>query len=491
MPATRAHRTPGLLASICALSCFLLPGPTSGGDAVLATPPPLLSIAASAAREQAAGRRLALPLELTTQWGAQSAARWVNRRDARLLVVAGPADAQADEQLCVAPREFLRFAGLDEPSKPDAVARTATAEVVGAGSALLGRRGPGSYWAQACFALEFDDVSVGRQCDCVSPHGAPVHVTVPDGPLRPPQSAGSPRRVFVVTGASRGIGFEVARKLLVADDNDVVVITATTGAAAADAAERLAEAASLPDVPEDSDTRLVAAVLDLANVLSLEAFVAELKAGVGRVDVLINNAAVLKREWDEVSLFESVGTNAYGPARLAFELARQGLMGTSGGIPCEINGEVVDSGVGASHLLCPVNASVINVSSDLGRRNQFSQEALDVVAGVTEPLGYMSHVNWRAMQGAMDATGFAPAYKVSKLCMNGATRLLARMLAPLGVAVNAVHPGWVKTRMGGDNAPLKPEEGAANVLRAPMLRETVDDRRTGMFFDSDGKPFAW
>lgn len=83
--------------------------------------------------------------------------------------------------------------------------------------------------------------------------------------------------------------------------------------------------------------------------------------------------------------------------------------------------------------------------------------------------------------------GGTPAYSVSKTALNALTRLLAGELRPDGILVNSVCPGWVRTDMGGSNAPRSVEEGAASVVWAATL---PDDGPTGGFF-RDGKELPW
>ena len=86
------------------------------------------------------------------------------------------------------------------------------------------------------------------------------------------------------------------------------------------------------------------------------------------------------------------------------------------------------------------------------------------------------------------ATGLGgpAAYSVSKAALNALTVCLARELPP-GVKVNAASPGWVRTRMGGDEAPRTVEEGARGIVELALL---PDDGPSGGFF-RDMEPVAW
>ena len=80
------------------------------------------------------------------------------------------------------------------------------------------------------------------------------------------------------------------------------------------------------------------------------------------------------------------------------------------------------------------------------------------------------------------------AYRASKSALNKTMQGLAEDLRSEGIAVLVVHPGWVRTEMGGPNAELEPAESAAGLARL------IDDLRletTGRFLDWNGKPRAW
>lgn len=230
------------------------------------------------------------------------------------------------------------------------------------------------------------------------------------------------RGIALVTGANRGIGREVVR--LLARDG----FTAILGARDPDKGE--AAAAELRGQDLEVEFRRV----DVADAQSVKALGEALASDLGRLDVLVNNAAVHYDTWqrgveaDLDVVREALETNVLGAWRTAQAC-----------VPL---------------LRRSPHGRLVNVSSGAGS-----------LAGM----------------GAG-----APAYSVSKAALNAMTRILAAELRDDGVLVNAVCPGWVATDMGGAGGrPV--EDGAASVIWAVTLS---DDGPTGGFF-RDGRPLEW
>jgi len=176
--------------------------------------------------------------------------------------------------------------------------------------------------------------------------------------------------------------------------------------------------------------------LDVTKDEEIEAARAEVEERYGRLDALINNAGVLLDEGVkglEVSreaMQKTFEVNVFGALRVAQAFVPLMLRRNYG--------------------------RIVNVSSVMGSLSQ---------AGP----GYL-------------------AYRSSKAALNMVTRVLAAELRGTGILVNSVHPGWVRTRMGGPQAPLTPEEGARALVWAATL---PDDGPTGGFFEDEGKPIPW
>jgi NAD(P)-dependent dehydrogenase (short-subunit alcohol dehydrogenase family) len=230
------------------------------------------------------------------------------------------------------------------------------------------------------------------------------------------------RRIAVVTGANRGIGLELVRQL--ARDGHTAILGAR------DLDKGTAAAAPLLDMGLDVEARR----LDVADPDGVREFAAALERDHGRLDVLINNAAIhydtgqrgVDADLDVVR--EALETNVLGAWRT-----------TQACLPL---------------LRRSRSARVVNVSSGAG--------------------------------ALTDMGGGTPAYRVSKTALNALTRILAAELRGEGILVNSVCPGWVATDMGGAGGrPV--EQGAASVMWAVRLG---DDGPTGGFF-RDGRSIDW
>lgn len=87
-----------------------------------------------------------------------------------------------------------------------------------------------------------------------------------------------------------------------------------------------------------------------------------------------------------------------------------------------------------------------------------------------------------------NSSGGSWAYRMSKAALNMAVRNLAHELGPEGFVAIAVHPGWVKTRMGGAAAPLELEPATREVLRIALAADPDDN---GAFLGPGGTRLPW
>lgn len=99
-------------------------------------------------------------------------------------------------------------------------------------------------------------------------------------------------------------------------------------------------------------------------------------------------------------------------------------------------------------------------------------------------------VNISSILGSIDANkegGFYP-YRASKAALNACTKSMAIDLRTDNIHALSLHPGWVKTDMGGSNAPLKVEQSCSNMVQ---LMENLEVNQSGKFLQHDGKELPW
>ena len=92
------------------------------------------------------------------------------------------------------------------------------------------------------------------------------------------------------------------------------------------------------------------------------------------------------------------------------------------------------------------------------------------------------------MGSIADMGGSYIAYRTSKAAVNAAARVMALALRPKGIALLNLHPGWVRTDMGGPDAPLSPEQSVRGMRK---VIENMSLKQSGQFFAFDGQPIAW
>jgi NAD(P)-dependent dehydrogenase (short-subunit alcohol dehydrogenase family) len=208
------------------------------------------------------------------------------------------------------------------------------------------------------------------------------------------------RKVAMVTGGNKGIGYEICRQL--GRHGMKVILTARDEQRGREAVSQLKS--------EGHDVIFVQ--LDVLDEKSIAKAAVYVEKSVGSLDILINNAGIhlkpdssgLDPDIDEIR--RTMDTNVYGPLRVC-------------------------------HAFVPImrkskGGQIINVTSRKG-----------------------------ALHGM---GGGEPGYRISKAALNAVTRILAAELAGTGILVNCVSPGHVRTDLGGPDAPQSVEEGADTVV---------------------------
>lgn len=230
----------------------------------------------------------------------------------------------------------------------------------------------------------------------------------------------------MITGANKGIGKEIARQL--GEQGITVVLGART----------LAKAQSAVDELKAAGIDAHAVELEVTNAKHISALPGFFQNKFGRLDILVNNAGVLYDFDGDVTVDtfrRTYETNVFGPfaiTKALLPLLKQSPAGR-----------------------------IVNHSSILGSLQMISSGAGGSFA--------------------------VPAYTSSKAALNMLTVVQALELKDTNVKVNAAHPGWVKTAVGGENAPLDVTEGAKTAVELALL---PDSGPTGGYFHA-GKPLPW
>jgi NAD(P)-dependent dehydrogenase (short-subunit alcohol dehydrogenase family) len=230
-------------------------------------------------------------------------------------------------------------------------------------------------------------------------------------------------KTAIVTGANRGIGLEIARQLA---KEGIRVVMGSRDPLKGERACASLKAGELA----------VSHQLDVCDTRSVRRFVDFVEKEFGAPAILVNNAGTYPESTEarlvdvKTSVWrETIETNLLGAVRLCRDV-----------VPL---------------MQRVAYGRIVNISSGLGQLSQMG-------AG-------------------------SPAYRVSKAALNALTVTLAAEVKGQGILVNSMSPGWVRTDMGGDQAPRSVEEGAETAVWLALLPSTGP---TGKFF-RDRKPIPW
>lgn len=238
------------------------------------------------------------------------------------------------------------------------------------------------------------------------------------------------KKVAVITGANRGIGFEICRQL--AQKDFQVILTSRDEQRGRAACQKL-QGEGLTVQFHQLD------VSDSASVNELREFI---EKKYERCDVLVNNAGVFPdstnasaNDWPSIfdtpieTMRTAMETNVYGPM-----------------------------------LLCQAFAPSM-------KKNNYGR-----IVNLSSGMGQLTHMG-----------GHCPAYRVSKTSINALTRIVSEETLEQNILVNSMCPGWVKTDMGGPGATRELSEGADTAV---WLATLPDNGPRGRFF-RDRKEFEW
>ncbi len=240
------------------------------------------------------------------------------------------------------------------------------------------------------------------------------------------------QKIALITGANKGIGFETARQL--GEQGVKILLGSRDPGRGTEAAAKL----------QKDGLDVEAITIDVTNSDSIQTAAAKVAQKYGKLDILVNNAGI-----------GTFGTSASEETeeewRRVFDTNVFGLVNTT-------------------QAFLP-----LLMKSDAGRIVQLTSilGSLTLASDPNSPIG--------------GGTGHGAAYGASKSAVNMYTVHLARELEKTSIKVNAAHPGWVKTELGGDGAMMEIVDGAKTSVQLALL---PNDGPTGGFFHL-GQTLPW
>jgi NAD(P)-dependent dehydrogenase (short-subunit alcohol dehydrogenase family) len=235
------------------------------------------------------------------------------------------------------------------------------------------------------------------------------------------------KRGVLVTGADAGLGLSLVKRFLKAD------FAVFAGVYRSDA--------ELHILASEYGDALALIPLDVADMESVRAAARRVAERTNTLDIVINNAGIHlvknpsqsleQLDFENQQFQQTMNVNAFGPLRVIQQF--QPLMENS------------------------EQKLIINISSEAGsiadcrRENQF-------------------------------------AYCMSKAALNMQSKILQNYLQPRGFKVLAVHPGWMRTNMGGPHATISPDDSAGGIFQLALKEWKADDP---IYVNYQGDPLPW
>ncbi|MCB0196336.1 MAG: SDR family NAD(P)-dependent oxidoreductase [Anaerolineae bacterium] len=248
------------------------------------------------------------------------------------------------------------------------------------------------------------------------------------------------KRVALVTGANQGVGFQVAKELVA---NGLTVFVGSRNFERGEAAAKAI------------GPRAIALQLDVTDQASISAAAERIREAFGRLDLLVQNAAISNTRKGDLPLQEYAQITL--PSNVSLDEVRAVWETNVFGV------------LAVYQAMLPLlressDARIVNVSSGVG--------SLTANADPTFPYRQM----------------YSPVYPASKTALNGITLAMMIELESTGIKVNLISPGFTKTNLNGYEGTESVEDGSREVVRVALLGQ---DAPTGIFTRWENTTIPW
>ena len=267
-------------------------------------------------------------------------------------------------------------------------------------------------------------------------------------------------KIVLVTGGNRGIGLEICRQL------DGLGHTVILGSRDLEKGQEAAGSFS---------ENVIVKQLDVTNEESIRNLSEFVKTNFGKLDVLINNAGIgTNHESHENSVLTGIKRNIKANFHVVWRMLKTVA-------PVFKKAGIVSSGKGAK------NVSLAGVRNIMEVNFYGPWQMIQVFIPLLVKSEEGRIINMSSGLGELKSlSGDYPGYSISKSSLNALTIMISNELKSTGIKVNAMCPGWVRTDMGGPDAPRHVSQGADTAVWLATEKEIS----TGKFF-RDRKEISW
>lgn len=278
----------------------------------------------------------------------------------------------------------------------------------------------------------------------------------------------SSTKLIAITGANRGIGKVLVKRLIEHPDQPRILFTSRNLNLGKETCDELFKNYKI------TSDRLIYHQLDINSKQSVETFVDYLKKQQAKIDILVNNAGTTdRRDWEmdwvmpPETVTDILNTNFFSTVSLTEALLE--------------------------HLT--EEARIIMITSNLAQLNWQPKKVQDFLSTkmtrdqlMEEAEKYMK----LAIENKHQENGYCKyVYHTSKALLNAYTRwVLVDKIGKSQTCFN-VHPGWLKTRLGGNEAPKEEEEGVICTMK--LIEASLEEckKYNGDFLNEDGTPLEY